>query len=251
MKFNAKKCYLLSSKCKSSFFYSINDQILKQVQENPYLGINFSDDFKWKSHITTITKRANSTLGFLRRNLRHCPKNCRKNAYVSLIRSKLEYGSIVWDPYQQSDIDRLERVQRSAARFITKDYRSRQDGCVTAMLRELDLDPLQDRRRHQRLTFLYKVVEGHVPAINLEHYLQPLRPKRTIRAKQYEQYIYQNIVENSVNNNSKCFKPIQAKSDNYKNSFFVKTVLDWNKLSDTLVNSTSTECFKAALPKTI
>ena len=139
--------------------------------------------------------------------------------------------SIVWDPYWQGDIDKLERVQRSAARLITKDYISRQDGCVTAMLKGPDLDPLQERRRHQRSTFLYKVVKGHVPAINLEHYLKPLRPKRTIRARQYENFIYKNIIDNSVNNNTKCFQPLQSNSDSYKTSYFVKTVLDWNKLS--------------------
>ena len=51
MKFNAKKCYLLSTRSKSRHFYTINDQILKQVQDNPYLGITFSEDLKWKTHI--------------------------------------------------------------------------------------------------------------------------------------------------------------------------------------------------------
>ena len=115
MKFIAKKCYLLSTKSKSRHFYTINDQILKQVQDNPYLGITFSDGLKWKIHINNTSKKANSTLGFLRRNLRHCPLPCRKNAYLTLVRSKLEYGSVVWDPYLKNDIDRLERVQRSAA----------------------------------------------------------------------------------------------------------------------------------------
>ena len=115
MKFNSKKCYLLSSRTKTSHFYTINDQILKQVQDNPYLGLTISDNLKWKTHINNICKKANSTLGFLRRNLRHCPKTCRKNAYLALVRSKVEYGSIIWDPYNQSDIDRLERIQRSAA----------------------------------------------------------------------------------------------------------------------------------------
>ena len=78
-----------------------------------------------------IAKKA--TLGFLRRNLHHCPPDCRKNAYLALIRSKLEYGSVVWDPYMKGDIDRLDRIQRSAARFITRDYKSRQEGCVTNM----------------------------------------------------------------------------------------------------------------------
>jgi hypothetical protein len=244
MRFNAKKCYLLSSRNKSSHFYTIGTQILQQVQDNPYLGVTFSDDLTWKTHITNITKKSNSTLGFLRRNLRHCQLSCRKNAYLALVRSRLEYASIIWDPHLQGDIDRLERVQRSAARFIKKDYRSREEGCVTSMLKDLELPPLQDRRRHQRLTFLYKVVEGHVPAINIEHYLKSQRVKRTIRAKQFEDYTHNNIVLKSVNNNSKCFDSIFAKSDNFKQSYFPRTVLDWNKLCDSVVEADTIQCFK-------
>ncbi|KAH3858370.1 hypothetical protein DPMN_100993 [Dreissena polymorpha] len=102
------------------------------------------------------------------------------------------------------------------------------------MLRKLELPPLQDRRRAKRLTLLYKVVVVHVSAISIERYLEPLRPKRTIRAKQYEDYIHHNIVCNLVNNNSKCFETIPANTVLFQNSFFVKTVIDWNRLSMTL-----------------
>lgn len=223
MKFNAKKCYLLSSRNKSSHFYTIDDHILQQVQNNPYLGITFSEDLKWKTHIDNICKRANSTLGFLRRNLRHCPIACRMNAYIALVRSKLEYGCVTWDPHLKSDIDKLEKIQRSAARFITRDYRSRHEGCVTEMLQDLGLQSLEERRRQLRLTFLYKVVEGRVPAINIEHYLKSQQPKRTVRAKQYTDFVTKNIVDNSVCKNSKCFKPIQARTENFRHSFFVRT----------------------------
>jgi len=247
MKFNTKKCYLLSSRHKSSYFYTLNSDILRRVEDTPYLGITISEDLKWRTHISKTTKRANSTLGFLRRNLRHCPKACRKTAYISLVRSKLEYGSVVWDPYLQGDIDRLERIQRSAARFITKDYQSRHHGCVEDMLRDLELPTLQERRRQQRLTLLYKVVEGHVPAIKSEHYLKPLRSKRQIKPKNFEGFINKNIVEQSVNNNSKCFQPISANSDNFKNSFFVKTVYDWNKLSDNTISKDTIAGFKQSI----
>ena len=30
----------------------------------------------------------------------------------------LEYGAVVWDPYQSRDIITVEKVQRRAARFI-------------------------------------------------------------------------------------------------------------------------------------
>ena len=115
---------------------------------------------------------SNSNLGFLRRNLHHCPKACRMNAYLALVRSKPEYGCVTWDPHLKSDIDKLEKIQRSAAQFITRDYRSRHEGCITEMLQDLGLQSLEERQRQLRLTFLYKVVEGRVPAINIEHYLK-------------------------------------------------------------------------------
>ena len=150
MRFNFQKWYPLSSKSKSP--YIINNTILKNVQEDPYLGITFKNDFNWKTHISNITKLTNSSLGFLRRDLRYCPQSCRQTADQALIRSKLEYVNEVWDPYQQGDIDKIERVHRSATRFITKDYKSRQDGCVLTMLDKLNLPTLQERRRHQRFS---------------------------------------------------------------------------------------------------
>ena len=89
---------------------------------NPYLGVTLSVNMKWNSHISKVSKKANFTFGFLKRNLKHCPQDFRRTAYLSLVRSTLEYSSIVWDPYLQKDIDKLEKVQRhgQAARFIFK-----------------------------------------------------------------------------------------------------------------------------------
>ena len=112
MKFNATKCYILPIRKKSSYFYQLNSTILKEVNTNPYLGLNISSDLKWSSHINGICKKASSTLGFVRRNLHSCPKETRLTAYTSLVRPLLEYGAIIWDPYTQQDIDRIERIQR-------------------------------------------------------------------------------------------------------------------------------------------
>jgi hypothetical protein len=40
----------------------------------------------------------------------------------------MEYGAIVWDPYTIVDTNKLERIQRRAAIFITGDYKSREEG---------------------------------------------------------------------------------------------------------------------------
>jgi hypothetical protein len=49
----------------------------------------------------------------------------------------MEYGAIIWDPYNKNDINKLENLQRRGARFITKDYKSREEGSMTKMLRNL------------------------------------------------------------------------------------------------------------------
>ena len=41
-------------------------------------------------------------------------------AYIFLDRSAMEYSAALWDHNQQTDIDKLENVQRRAARFITQ-----------------------------------------------------------------------------------------------------------------------------------
>ena len=87
-----------------------------------YLGVALSNDLEWSKHIATMTNKANSKLSFLRRNRKGCPKKLKQTAYFSLIRSFMEYGAIVWDPYQKYNSDKIERVQRRAARFVKSRY---------------------------------------------------------------------------------------------------------------------------------
>jgi hypothetical protein len=55
MRFNAKKCYILSINKKSNKFYSLDNHILQEVQDNPYLGLQISNDLKWSMHINSIS----------------------------------------------------------------------------------------------------------------------------------------------------------------------------------------------------
>ena len=246
MRFNAKKCYILSIRTKFNYlFYSLDNCILKQVTSNPYLGLQISQDLKWHTHICNITNRASSTLGFLQRNLKNCSKECRKSAYLSLIRSTLEYGSIVWNSQYKTDIERLERIQNRAARFITKDYKSREPGSMTSMLKNLQLPSLEERRKQLRLIFLYKVVEGLVPAVPPQQFLKPKQNnKRQIRAKRFADCISNNIVAKSETCNSKAFEIPRSYTDQYKQSFFVSTLIDWNHLDNSIVSSSTIDSFK-------
>ena len=195
MRFNATKCYVMSiAQCpETTFMYQLNHTLLKSVSSNPYLGILFSDRLTWNQH---ITKKANSTLGFIRRNLRRCPTACKKTAYLALVRPLLEYGAIIWDSYQKQDISKMERIQHNAVRFIARDYKSKTPGSVTSLLTKYELPTLQERREDLRLTFLYKVVGGLVSAIPPEKYLTPQKASQNIHPPNRPDYIVQNPVYN-------------------------------------------------------
>ena len=147
MRFNASKCYIMSihrNQNPLTYTYTLHNHILEKVNNNPYLGVLISDDLIWASHINKICNRANSTLGFIR-NLKNCDKKFKESAYISLIRSVLDYSSTIWNRYQQKDINRIEAIQRRAARFVQKDYK--RTSSVTSMMEELGWKALHEQRR--------------------------------------------------------------------------------------------------------
>ena len=238
MRFNATKCQILQIKPKhKSYIYKMGGIPLQVVTDCLYLGVNLSHDLSWKKHINQITKKASSTVGFLRRNLRNCPQDCKKLAYISLARSKLEYAATVWDPFTKNEIEKLERVQRQAARFIKNDYRSREPGCITRMLQDLGLPLLETRRKDQRLKLLAKIQSNQLPALPPSTFLKPANlSRRRIKLKDHKDFQVENILQRKFYNNNKAFEIPPWENPKSKHSFFIRTLQDWNLLTDEDIN---------------
>ncbi|KAH3864127.1 hypothetical protein DPMN_027141 [Dreissena polymorpha] len=115
------------------------------------------------------------------------------------------------------------------------------------MLKQLELPPLQERRKINRLVMLYKVAKGLVPAIPATDYLKPARVKRQIKAKQYSDCVTSKIIDKQVINNDRGFVVKNSNSNQYKNSFFVKTIIELNHLDSRVVHAETVEGFKSAL----
>jgi len=99
----------------------------------------------------------------------------------------MEYGATIWNPYIKGDIDKLEKIQNRAIRFIKKDYKTRTPGSITKMRKELELDTLQERRTSLRLILMYKVVQGLVPALPPTSFVKNAKQKRQIKANKHFQ----------------------------------------------------------------
>ena len=143
-----------------SITYTMNGEVVTPTLNNPYLGVNFSHDMRWSRHIDEITVKANKMLGLLKRNLGHCKQEVKERAYTSMVRPKLEYASAIWDPSQAYNIHKLEQVQKKAARFVlNKPLTSSTRSLVstTKLVKDLEWDTLQDRRKKSTVTLLFKM----------------------------------------------------------------------------------------------
>ena len=143
MTFIPSKCYIMhiTRGRRLDKFYQMCGTILGTVTQAKYLGITISDDLHWHQQTNLVAKKANTTLHMISRNLRYCPHKTRSLAHCTLVRPKLEYCASVWDPYQQQDIDALERINRRAARVVyNKTWRER-GMSPTALLKDLGWDP--------------------------------------------------------------------------------------------------------------
>jgi len=159
MVFNTKKCHILSisrKRDRPTITYTLGTERLSVLESYPYLGVPVSSDLRWHHHINTISNKATRTLNFICRNTYGCSPEAKALAYSSLIRPHLEYASAVWDPYTARDSNKLDKVQRWAARFVRRDYR--RTTLASQLISELGWQSLAERRKTSRLTLLCKAI---------------------------------------------------------------------------------------------
>ena len=92
--------------------------LVSTVDEENDLGITFSRDFKFKSHIHKIVRKANKVLGVISRTFKYLDPDIMRLLYTSLVRPHLDYASNIWNPYLLEDMRTIEKIQRRATKLI-------------------------------------------------------------------------------------------------------------------------------------
>ena len=102
--------------------YTLHGHTLNRVKSTKYLGLTITSDLNWNKHINNITARAKQSLGFVKRNVKTRSRLIKTKVYKAILRPRLEYCSTVWDPQSKCATQRLEMVQRRAARYVLRRY---------------------------------------------------------------------------------------------------------------------------------
>ena len=158
MAFNASKCFLLRGtrsrdNVVNCTYTMMGQPITSVTRRHKYLGVELDSKLTWNEHISAITGKPNSSLGFLRRNLYNCSEQIKTQAYYSLVGPSLEYACSVWDPHTQKNIQSIEKVQPRAARFVKK-CNQRTPGTITSLIEELKMAVIGTEKETKKINQL-------------------------------------------------------------------------------------------------
>ena len=223
MSFHPEKCTVIRMHATKNNVikttYTLHNQVLQTTDSSKYLRVTLSDDLTWQKHVDITTSKANRTLGFIHRNLGHCSKQVKVTVYTTMVRPTLEYSSPVWDSKLPRLCQKLENVQRMAARFVHSAYTDRTPGCVTKMVQDLGWESLEHRRYISRLMMIFKIHHQIAQVSGTTEILQ-LNDTRT--------------------RGSHHFKQPTCATTSYRDSLSPRTISDWNHLPTQATDCTTT-----------
>ena len=109
--------------------YRLNEHILEETNQGKDLGVIVDNKLKFHAHSAAAKKKAHQILGLIKKSYRTRDARTITTLYKTMVRPHLEYGNVIWGPYYQSDINKLESIQRRATKLVTPvkemDYKSR------------------------------------------------------------------------------------------------------------------------------
>lgn len=160
--------------------YKIGNNMIKEVDCVRDLGVILDSKLTFVPHIDLAIKKASKMLGFIIRNSKIF-KNIltRKILYNSLVRSHLEYCSLVWRPHFATHMLRLERIQK---RFLWHlSYRAGVQNRIKSYsdrLKHFKMYSLANRRDLLDIVFAYKLLRNHIDCPDLLKRISIKAPRR-------------------------------------------------------------------------
>ena len=164
----------------------------------------------------------------------------------------------VWRPSSETQINKLERIQRRAVKWIlSEEGHSYNDVEYLMRLRDLDLFPLRERFIISDLILFFDIFNGQ-SCLELPSHIKHLSHEERTRLRpmiippnnlegENSEYLKLNRLRQSRNDSRSLKSEVNAKTPSFKVSFFYRTVQEWNCLPSEVKEITSKALFKKRL----
>lgn len=239
---NENKCHVISYTRKKNYIhhrYSINNQFLVRVASTRDLGILMDDKLSFNLHIDNIVQRAFRNLGFINRISKPFKETLTlKMLYFSLIRSLLEFATIIWSPQYKIHVTRIEKVQMKFVKLLN--FRNSHTMSYDHSLKHYNMLSLNNRRILLDMSFLHKLLNNKINCPDLLEKIPFItRSRSLIRTPR-------NLT--LLNQYSNMFAPPRAKRNYTENRFVIRSTKFYNKnFSEIDIFNTSLNNFKKSI----
>lgn len=207
---------------------TINQAQIKQTTTQKLLGMHIDDKLTWTTHIDHLCSAISSKLSLLRQLSTYVSSNTQKKFYHAYILPLIDYGSVTWGNTSLSNIERICKLQKRAARIILRaDYNTPS----VDMFRELGWQSISQRINYNKAVFTYKALNNLTPDY-ISNMLTPVSEthNRTLRS--------------SVNG---TLAVPRSRSSVFDRSFSHSAPRLWNSLPIDVRNSPNLNNFKSNL----
>ena len=137
---------------------TMNGKIIQYVDNIRYLGVIFDKTLTWKSHIENLKAACMKKLILLKSVSKKswgADRKTLKMLYISLIQSKLNYASFVYDTAADCHLKKLDRIQYEGIRICTGALRCTRTDFLEA---EANIMPLKYQRKLIGLNYFVRAI---------------------------------------------------------------------------------------------
>jgi exonuclease III len=208
------------------FIISFDGVFLKRENCVKYLGVTIDSNLSWDQHISIMCKTIAHKIAILRRLRGSLSKNLLCQVYSTYIQPLFEYGCTLWGNTSDQNLNKLQRLQNSAARIV--------EGCFDYIdtrgydiVKKLGWPDLNERRNYLLAGLMFKCINGNAP-----RYLTDLIV-----------FIRDVTTRQNRNHDLNLIIP-RPNIDKFKSSLFYRGAMLWNMLDSDLKECDNVRQFK-------
>ena len=243
MVFHPQKCKVLSvTLCNRTYYvlpfdrfaYSLDGIHLDYVKTEKDLGVHMTNKLNFKEHVHFICSKANRMLGLVKRTCEFVKNPAQKRVfYLSLVGSQFNHCSSIWRPYSTNLLNKIERVQVRAVKWILSELNATYTSTVYfKKCKDLDLLPLRARLDFFDILLFHRIIHNSIP-IKLPDYIT-LAPQTTLRHSHIDPLSFVSKIKPRI------IKKVMPKTKNSRNTI----VKNKNKNVKTQIKNISTKISK-------
>ena len=198
------------------------------------LGVIFDSDFSFSKHVVSVCRSCFVGLRDLRRIRRHLTKSTAVNVANALVSSRLDYCNSLFRSLSCRDLKKLQCVQNSLARIVT---RTSKFSHITPVLRSLHWLPIKHRIRFKTASIIFKFLHTGTPAYFSPHLTRYTCAVNTRRSSPDNLYLHVPGYRATINKSKVHFQ----------NCFSYDGPSLWNALPHEIRSAPTLSCFRRKL----